>query len=373
MRRIAFGGLLLLAAAAAPARADPGELEAVRREGIAAARETQEREREVAALERQVELLVRDAEARSRGLDETRPEQARLLGAMLHRARDPRASAVYVDVPIDAIRGELLMQAAEPVLRAQAHALSGEIARIAALRQRTAEQQRQLDRASEALAAARERLAALTARRRELARDLRPEDPARAAPKAGAGQDAKDVEGLIRSAEALAERRENDRGPRARSTQLRRPNPLPPETPDPTRPRELRDFNPSQAALVAPAAGKIAAAADGLKLSGLAGAEIVAPFDGRVVFAGPYADLGLVLIIRHGGGYHSVLAGLDRVDLGLDDWVLAGEPIGAMPGGSGMPLYFELRRDGRPVDPQPWLATRDDGRDERDGDQRMRQ
>jgi hypothetical protein len=52
-----------------------------------------------------------------------------------------------------------------------------------------------------------------------------------------------------------------------------------------------------------------------------------------------------------------------------------------MPEGSDRRLYFELRRDGRPVDPQPWLARSDDGQpaeapgasDEPNGDQRVRQ
>jgi murein DD-endopeptidase MepM/ murein hydrolase activator NlpD len=65
--------------------------------------------------------------------------------------------------------------------------------------------------------------------------------------------------------------------------------------------------------------------------------------------------------------YHSLLAGLGRVDIKADQWVLAGEPVGAMPDAvdkaAGGALYVELRRDGRPVDPQPWLAPRDHGRD----------
>jgi len=78
-------------------------------------------------------------------------------------------------------------------------------------------------------------------------------------------------------------------------------------------------------------------------------------------------------IIRHGGLYHSLLAGLERIDLKADQWVLAGEPVGVMPEGSGGALYFELRRDGRPVDPQPWLAPGAAARNEPDGDQRVRE
>jgi septal ring factor EnvC (AmiA/AmiB activator) len=64
------------------------------------------------------------------------------------------------------------------------------------------------------------------------------------------------------------------------------------------------------------------------------------------------------LIIAHGEGYHSLLAGLDRIDVGLGRWVLAGEPIGAMGTYSDTrpQLYLELRHKGRPVNPVPWLA-----------------
>ena len=83
------------------------------------------------------------------------------------------------------------------------------------------------------------------------------------------------------------------------------------------------------------------------------------------------------MIIRHGGLYHSLLAGFGRVDVKADQWVLAGEPVGAMPdavdNASGGTLYVELRRDGRPVDPQPWLPPGDQERDEPDGDQKVRE
>ncbi len=100
-----------------------------------------------------------------------------------------------------------------------------------------------------------------------------------------------------------------------------------------------------------------------------AGAQIVAPFDGRIAFEGPFRSYGQILIIEHGGGYHTVLAGLDRVDAVVGQWLLAGEPVGSMapvgaPQGSGdlsaagrPKLYLELRRNGQPVDPVPWFST----------------
>ena len=63
-------------------------------------------------------------------------------------------------------------------------------------------------------------------------------------------------------------------------------------------------------------------------------------------------------------GIDSERAGLGRAEVSVGQWLLAGEPVGVMPDaaepGSDGVCYFELRRDGRPVDPQPWLATRDE-------------
>jgi septal ring factor EnvC (AmiA/AmiB activator) len=66
------------------------------------------------------------------------------------------------------------------------------------------------------------------------------------------------------------------------------------------------------------------------------------------------------LIIQHSDGYHSLVAGLDRIDEAVGDWLVAGEPVGAMGSGEKPRLYLELRHNGQPINPLPWLATRDE-------------
>jgi septal ring factor EnvC (AmiA/AmiB activator) len=101
--------------------------------------------------------------------------------------------------------------------------------------------------------------------------------------------------------------------------------------------------------------------ARGVALETRPGAQVVAPFDGRIMFAGPFRGYGQILIIEHGDGYHSLLAGLERIDGAVGQWLVAGEPVGAMKSGGAKPkLYLELRRHGQPINPLPFLATRDD-------------
>jgi murein hydrolase activator len=93
------------------------------------------------------------------------------------------------------------------------------------------------------------------------------------------------------------------------------------------------------------------------------GAHVISPCGGRVVFAESFRSYGLLLIIDCGGGYHVVLSGFDRLDVKLGQSLVAGEPVGVMPTwepGSEAhrpALYVELRRDGTPVNPAPWLRS----------------
>jgi murein hydrolase activator len=95
---------------------------------------------------------------------------------------------------------------------------------------------------------------------------------------------------------------------------------------------------------------------------------VTAPCDGWVVYAGPFRSYGQLLILNAGGGYHVLLAGMERISVDLGQFVLTGEPVAVMGAGaqtaalvavgSGQPvLYVEFRKDGIPVDPSPWWAT----------------
>lgn len=132
--------------------------------------------------------------------------------------------------------------------------------------------------------------------------------------------------------------------------------------------RPARPFAQSQGSLAFPAQGRVvigfgerdgSSETRGITIQTGPGAQVIAPYDGQVVFAGPFRDYGLLLIIEHGGGYHSLLAGLERIDSAVNQTLLAGEPVGVMarPGDGNPRLYLELRQNNRPVNPLPWLAA----------------
>jgi septal ring factor EnvC (AmiA/AmiB activator) len=105
----------------------------------------------------------------------------------------------------------------------------------------------------------------------------------------------------------------------------------------------------------------------GLTLATRPAAQVTSPCDSWVVYAGVFRNYGQVLILNAGGGYHVVLAGMERISVNVGQFVLTGEPVAIMGGGpsgtvtgsgSNQPmLYVEFRKDGTPVDPSPWWAA----------------
>jgi murein hydrolase activator len=106
----------------------------------------------------------------------------------------------------------------------------------------------------------------------------------------------------------------------------------------------------------------------GLSIAARPSAQITAPCDGWVVYAGAFRSYGQLLILNAGGGYHVLLAGMERISVDLGQFVLTGEPVAVMGDASQASasvttvpkqpvLYVEFRKDGTPIDPSPWWAT----------------
>jgi septal ring factor EnvC (AmiA/AmiB activator) len=139
----------------------------------------------------------------------------------------------------------------------------------------------------------------------------------------------------------------------------------PPEPPGPP---------PTPGSLARPAQGRVTtpfgrtlvsgAPATGMTIRTAPDAQVRAPGRATVQYVGPARGLGVILILRMAGGYHLVLAGLDRATVGAGQSVAAGEPLGSMSDGrhSATDLYFEIRDQGRPTDPARWLAASGTGR-----------
>lgn len=99
---------------------------------------------------------------------------------------------------------------------------------------------------------------------------------------------------------------------------------------------------------------------NGIEITTADGAAATAVHDGVVAFAGSFAGFGNLVILDHGSQAFTLYGDLLEVSATRGTRVDRGQPIGSVgplpSGGSG--LYFELRVDGRPVDPLQWLKKR---------------
>ncbi|SDG37660.1 murein hydrolase activator EnvC family protein [Roseospirillum parvum] len=365
------------------ARALKAEIDAVRRELVAAADRVQDREAALTYMENELSRLTREARQMSDTLDRRQAQRAQVLAALERLALRP-GSALLVQPgdPADAVRSALLLRAAVPAIEASARELAGEIARLAEVRAALRQQRDRVASASDALAAEHQRLNHLFARKRELlakAEETSAEVEAHLAQLANEAADLHDLidklnaERLALAARALAPRPTPPPAPEPAPVETAAASPKnPPTSPRADQLAALSGLSPGEAKgrMPLPATGRVirrygatdpdgGPASKGLTLATRPGAQVIAPFDGVVAYAGPFRGYGRIVIIDHGDSYHTLLAGLGRIDIAVGQRLLAGEPVGATPAEEDSNLYLELRRQGQPINPLPWMMARD--------------
>jgi len=391
-RSLALVAALVLAAGAAPAfaqgqsgeKADPRKLKEVeariKREREAAAElakrtsaireETQAlRERLVktaaATQTRESTLTRQESELRALELREkaaaadfqTRQQQLAEILAALQRLslRPPVTLASRSADANDAVRTALVLRGLVPELERRAERLKLEIAAYTRLKDAIRARRGSVADADSALGRERRALLSLLEQKQALLRETEEEQAAN----------------KVRL-EALTEEAQNLRDLLAKLRQDKaRPEPAP-RTAALTEPEKgkIRSFAAARGKLTLPAAGTVSARfgaeeqlgefSKGLVIAARPGAQAVAPYDGQVVFAGPFRGYGRILIIEHRDGYHSLIVGLARIDASAKQWVLAGEPVGIVGehDSQGAQLYVEIRLNGRPIDPANWFLPR---------------
>jgi murein hydrolase activator len=99
----------------------------------------------------------------------------------------------------------------------------------------------------------------------------------------------------------------------------------------------------------------------GVLLEASQGTPVRAVYHGRVAFADWLPGLGLLVVVDHGDGYMSLYGHNEALLKEPGDWVEPGEPIAQVgdTGGQARPaLYFEIRQNGEPVNPHPWIGAK---------------
>jgi septal ring factor EnvC (AmiA/AmiB activator) len=332
----------------------------LRRDLVVAARVIQDQEEKIANLESRLRT-VRDAETKkSASLLDRRNQFARVLLALERMARHPPEALISHPLsPKETVRGAILLRAAVPQIERRAKRLRHDLAEITRARRDIAERRAELAAATAAMTKQRAHLDTLLGKKLALKRRTTTESRKASRRIQALAREAKDLRDLLARLETERVKREKQ----DEAAALRRPA-APPQR------RPAITISKARGKLPFPVVGRVAGlygqttktglTRRGITIETATGAQVVAPHEGRVVFAGSFRGYGQLLIIEHGEGYHSLLAGLTRIDSAIGQTVLAGEPVGVMGRReSDKPiLYVELRRDGQPINPLPWLAAR---------------
>jgi septal ring factor EnvC (AmiA/AmiB activator) len=326
----------------------------LRRNLIRAARTAQEQESVLSRLEEKLPELKKSAAKRHRALNDRRQQMAGTLAALERLSRNPPQALLLSNAkPLKIVRSALLLRAALPHLRARAATLRQDLRKITAVRTKLKTRQQKIKSATGTLETKRNRLNALMVhkaveRRRMIKATLQVDNRL-----ARLSERAKSLRELFAHLQKAA---------------IPKPKPRRPQT---TYRPAASIAKTNFGAMTQPARGKLVerfgqdtktgSSAKGATFKTRLRAQVVAPFNGKVVFAGPFKGYGQILIIQHGDAYHTLLAGMWRVDATLGQQLLAGEPIGVM--GSqeaGTRFYVEVRRKGQPVNPLPWFVAAKD-------------
>lgn len=129
-------------------------------------------------------------------------------------------------------------------------------------------------------------------------------------------------------------------------------------------PRQLggeRPFAQSKADLPWPVSGAVRAGTGvlehGLVIAAKPGTTVHAVAYGRVAWADFMRGFGELVIVDHGGGYMSLYGGNEAALVEVGDWVKPGQAIATVGRSQQQGAYFELRKDGKPVDARDWLKS----------------
>jgi len=128
-------------------------------------------------------------------------------------------------------------------------------------------------------------------------------------------------------------------------------------------PEGTQPFAQAKGGMIQPVSGRLikpyGRGEKGQTYAGRPGGQVIAPYAGRVEFSGAFKNYDNVVILNVGDGYFVLLTGLNDLYIDAGDTVRRGEPVGKLPNQTDTELYIELRRDGSPVDPKPWLQAQD--------------
>ncbi|MGY1426275.1 murein hydrolase activator EnvC family protein [Lysobacter sp. A289] len=339
----------------------------------ASSRQLRQTERDLVASQAKLDEVQAQRDALNENLDTRREELARLIRAAYAQGdAAPLKLLLAQDRVADANRLLTYHRYLQSDRAARIQSLSGELAQVDALEREIVARRAELDATRQRQRSQLAQLEKDRSARKTLVAELDQRFQDKRSREKALGRDAQGLEQVLKKLRAAAERAEAARRAavakaerEAREAAKHTGQPAPrTATPTPT----PVAGGPQVGGVGWPLAGNLIAGygaklpdgreSQGLLIGASAGTAVSAVAAGTVVYAEWMSGFGLILIIDHGNGYMSLYAHNDAVLHDAGDTVSRGDPVATVgtSGGHGRPaLYFELRRNGDPVNPSTWL------------------
>jgi len=340
---------------------------------VSAARLFQDHEQRVDALTRDLSAVNSETAAKESILRQRRKQMGRVLQALQRVAQYPPEALIAQPIsPADTVRTAILLRATMPDLARRALLLRDDLSSLAFSKAEAQRRREELNGAKVELEGQRKLLSTMLGRKSRLRRRTVAKSDAAARQAQALAVEARSVRDLMSRLEGLRKQREEQEKAQITARKAGKK----PAVADSGPPSDYtgKPINTAKGKLPYPVVGELQAmfgqtaesglTHKGISISSVSEAQVIVPYEGRVAFTGPFKGYGRLLIIEHGAGYHTLLAGLGRIDVVVGQWVLGGEPVGIMDRvttnqtESKPSLYIELRQDGQPINPLPWLAAR---------------
>ncbi len=348
------------------------EQQAISAKLIDIARQIQSQETAVGNAENRI-LKLRKEEITIRAeLAEKQDVLSELLAGLQRLEQNPPPALVVEpgDV-LSALRGAMMFGTIVPELRGQAAILTDKLARLASIRTEMEMDKASLNASMQSLKTAQIDLGELIIQKKQLVFDSAGRleaEKRRATELAGKAKSLKQLVADLAAAKAQEEALKTNKALALEEEKRRLEASLQ---------KPLAIFSKSLGRLEYPAQGQIlkhfgdddglGSTLRGMAVATRASAQITAPVDGKVEFAGPFRSYGQLLILNPGEGYLVLLAGLQGISAEMGQTVRAGEPLGTMGDGPSSVtllgdqvqearpvLYIEFRKNGEAVDSAPW-------------------
>jgi septal ring factor EnvC (AmiA/AmiB activator) len=317
-------------------------------------------------------------------LDDRRAETAEVLAALQRAGRHvPPALFVRPEDSLQSLRTAMLLGALIPEMRERAEKLVADLGELAAVRRTITSERDRLAADRDHLASDRTRLGALVEERQKRQLEAEATMASERQRALALSREVENLQDLIARLEkelesAAQAARAAAAAAAAADLQASRGKPSLDSLKDPGRLTPAVAFAATKGTLALPVNGRAirrfgegggaGGPGQGISLATAPGAQVTTPCDGWVVYSGPFRSYGQLLILNAGGGYHVLLAGMERISVSIGQFVLTGEPVATMGSASRVAsilatnasqpvLYIEFRKDSAPIDPAPWWAA----------------